>query len=656
MVPFRIGFLLSQGFIPAMVFYFYGSPRGYSFFIITSVLTGVFFMSLPVRAIDRNLIVAASLEMSPTAVLLRFPFWGLIIFLSQHPATRMQPVAIARIFLTMVCAAAVCMFVVPSVFPGYSECWGTAGKMPWLRQYRIVFDYGARKVRSKALLVILMVATMGLYYKQLHAAALTEVTEDLLPPRVMIQRNRLYDRFMFGLVVPVSLGVGAGVLLMTASPDMLLPPYFNATAASPAAIAAEIALTRRELIGWIVAAGYICFIMGFLNGPRMRSRLSSFLARVASTGDAGRAAGVAAMVGKRDPQEVLALARRSITGLDYAVLREADFASNADSGLNAKAKRCRIGEIDAFLSHSWHDDPHCKWKCLVAWARLFHGQQGRTPILWLDKACLIQSADLDAQLACLPVFLSGCRQLVVLAGPTFTERIWCILEVYTFMRMGGTADRMVLLPVVSASEVSGGVTKAAAEVEVPPHTRGVKDDDEAAGGGGMVETFYLEDEARQPHATPFAHAPGTDEEAAHDRQLAYILGRFQRFDVAEAKASREEDRQHLLGVIELGFGDLSVFNTLVRHLFSSKDVVLLVEQEMRGSAEVEGGHRTATGGPYPRKRPKLRTSSSSTWSTSGSLSTERGRPAASACARAASDRVLPSHAGGAAAPAGKRAT
>ena len=77
---------------------------------------------------------------------------------------------------------------------------------------------------------------------------------------------------------------------------------------------------------------------------------------------------------------------------------------------------------------------------------------------------------------------------------------------------------------------------------MPPHARGVKEDDEATGGGGMVETVYLED---PPHATPFAHAPSTDEEAAHDRQLAYLLGRFQRFDVAEAKASREEDRQLL---------------------------------------------------------------------------------------------------------------
>ena len=42
-----------------------------------------------------------------------------------------------------------------------------------------------------------------------------------------------------------------------------------------------------------------------------------------------------------------------------------------------------------------------------------------------SKACLNQ-LNIEAQLACLPIYLSGCSSLVVLAGATFTERIWCI--------------------------------------------------------------------------------------------------------------------------------------------------------------------------------------------------------------------------------------
>ena len=44
------------------------------------------------------------------------------------------------------------------------------------------------------------------------------------------------------------------------------------------------------------------------------------------------------------------------------------------------------------------------------------------------------------------VYLAGCKQLLVLAGPTYVERLWCIVEVFTYLRMGGSPDRMVVVP------------------------------------------------------------------------------------------------------------------------------------------------------------------------------------------------------------------
>ena len=33
-------------------------------------------------------------------------------------------------------------------------------------------------------------------------------------------------------------------------------------------------------------------------------------------------------------------------------------------------------------------------------------------------------AKIEEQLSCLPIFLAGCNALLVLAGPTYLERMW----------------------------------------------------------------------------------------------------------------------------------------------------------------------------------------------------------------------------------------
>ena len=34
---------------------------------------------------------------------------------------------------------------------------------------------------------------------------------------------------------------------------------------------------------------------------------------------------------------------------------------------------------------------------------------------------------------CLPVHLAACRKLLILAGPTYTTRMWCVLELFVFL-------------------------------------------------------------------------------------------------------------------------------------------------------------------------------------------------------------------------------
>lgn len=251
---------------------------------------------------------------------------------------------------------------------------------------------------------------------------------------------------------------------------------FNLTGASAAEIAAEVAHTRSECIGFIVCGVVLLFFAFVVATPPVRNRVHAWLCQLGAAGEAGRAAGVAALVGGMEPQHVLVLARKRFMGLPYSALSAADFSSNADSGLNAKTRRVRLGEVDCFISHSWHDDAHEKWQVFSSWvswglnrlspitcnrkvhlvlsrfltlvcacmhslpqAARFTETSGREPMLWFDKACILQGGNIEEQLACLPIFLSGCQRLLILAGPTWVERLWCTMELFTFMRMGGSA-------------------------------------------------------------------------------------------------------------------------------------------------------------------------------------------------------------------------
>ena len=107
---------------------------------------------------------------------------------------------------------------------------------------------------------------------------------------------------------------------------------------------------------------------------------------------------------------------------------------------------CKPHRVDAFVSHSWHDAAPPKMAAIVAWRAAFEkANVGRPPLLWLDKACIAQD-DIQTSLAALPVYLAWCAQLLVLAGPTYCSRLWCVVEIFTFLRSGGAARDIELVP------------------------------------------------------------------------------------------------------------------------------------------------------------------------------------------------------------------
>ena len=274
--------------------------------------------------------------------------------------------------------------------------------------------------------------------------------------------------------------------------------------------------------------------------PAARRRFHGLLGGLALKGEARSAAAVAALVGGRDPAAALKHGADSFRGLPYASLGEADFATSGDTGLNQKTKPVTLGSVDAFLSHSWHDAAADKWKALSSWAT--SRKDAPSTLLWLDKACINQS-DIDASLAALPVYLSGCKELLVLVGPSYCSRLWyaavcprspkvrpphthrppchrCVMELFTFLQMGGALERI--------------------------DVRRLGDDQNVL------------------------------------RQLA-------RFDASVAQCFKNEDRQRLLGIIESAFGSFVDFNASVRQIFAKRD----------GTQKLDGG-RTAS----PELRPE----------------------------------------------------
>ena len=139
-----------------------------------------------------------------------------------------------------------------------------------------------------------------------------------------------------------------------------------------------------------------------------------------------------------------------------------------------------------------------KWAELQEWRHEFRAQNSREPICFIDKYCLDQSApDIDARLACLPVnaalptprtprarasrprstrarraaapspsrafppfstpqnaqvFLAGCDTLLVLCGPSYLSRLWCVIELMVWLEMGGAISAITLRPLLPMTD------------------------------------------------------------------------------------------------------------------------------------------------------------------------------------------------------------
>jgi hypothetical protein len=195
-----------------------------------------------------------------------------------------------------------------------------------------------------------------------------------------------------------------------------------------------------DCLSWLFAA---CFhlMAGFLGlHARFVHHVQSWLM---SRGEvASAAAGISELLGARSFERVLEDSRKSFRCVSAERLVFDDMADNRPNiALASLTESARLGQVDAFLSHSWHDEAEAKWAALQKWRANFKKAHAREPLLWIDKYCIDQS-EIDTSLACLPVFLAGCKTLLVLCGETYLERLWCLIEIVVFLQMGGQRENL----------------------------------------------------------------------------------------------------------------------------------------------------------------------------------------------------------------------
>jgi hypothetical protein len=216
-----------------------------------------------------------------------------------------------------------------------------------------------------------------------------------------------------------------------------------------------------------LASQFLLFCFALLMTARNRARWRRILGHLDRRGEAHGAAVISAFIGGISPHAAMTVALASFRGLPFGELteedlrhaREHDGRADGDT-LAAHSTPIEFGGCDGFVSHAWADDHSARWRALSRWAKDFRLARSRDPMCWLDKACIDQS-NIDESLKCLPVFLAGAQRMVILAGPSYPRRLWCIIEAFTFLRVGADPSRIKVIPLgLMSSRASGDATSA----------------------------------------------------------------------------------------------------------------------------------------------------------------------------------------------------
>ena len=223
--------------------------------------------------------------------------------------------------------------------------------------------------------------------------------------------------------------------------------------------------TKNLFVENMLVGGMNTVILIVFTRSRRKRMMASLTSMIAQP-HVRLAASVTALLGGRTVKSALALASEKFYTITFENMCKADFHSNWKKydDTFSKSMKARLGKhlphkhspslilfglcvyiccvdsflfvgsCDAFVSHSWSDDGSKKFDALCSWALDFKSENGREPQLWIDKDC-IEKTNLSEDLACLPFFLSGCKKFIIMAGPTYTERLWYMSKIQNFTTM-----------------------------------------------------------------------------------------------------------------------------------------------------------------------------------------------------------------------------
>ena len=143
-----------------------------------------------------------------------------------------------------------------------------------------------------------------------------------------------------------------------------------------------------------LAYSVTALLVAALATPRNRGRVRRLLGRLGGRGtEAEEAAAVAALVGGNAPAAALERAARLLRCLPASRLHAADLANGmtaappaAGPTLHARTVPAAMGQVTAFVSHSWSDEreaPGAKHALISRWAKRRQETTGVEPTLWL---------------------------------------------------------------------------------------------------------------------------------------------------------------------------------------------------------------------------------------------------------------------------------
>ena len=268
--------------------------------------------------------------------------------------------------------------------------------------------------------------------------------------------------------------------------------------------------------------------------------------------------------------------------------------------------RLALGEMEAFISYSWCDSGADQYEAIAEWAKLrldvditsestlqalgaSHG--AAQPMVWIDRACIDRS-NINRSLACLPVFISGCKRLLVLAGEAFPTRLWCAMgkrkaspgrararalahNVRLIVTPSPLPDPTWIrsLPPTHAARALCVVDEARAALVVGWYK--ARSYSFSLSCPRCVSPWRVALACRLAELFVFIRMGGSKDDmdvkllAAGDPEaMERIRRQLMRFDAGRAICTLIEDRHRLLAAIESSFGTPGPFNKLVRNLLS----------------------------------------------------------------------------------------